>query len=187
MNIVDRPLRWHRSRRDYKIEGALIHAMGEYIVVNGEAIPAWDFLDQSPDLVGEALSAHCLLVPSGDVIRCVSDDHRANHAGHSRFGFLEDLNWTFLGAEWLLPGTWTYDPDFLREMGQGNVGFTDAQYEAGGELYAKWMKDYDFARSRIVGHSVVSGDEIRGEGRGKKDPGVGLNQGRLTIAIDRAA
>ena len=160
--------------------------MGEYIKVGDEVIAAWHFLDQSPDLVGEALSVHCLIDPSGRIIRCVPDNHRANHAGHSRFGFLEDLNWTFLGAEFLLPGTWVY-ADFLTEMGRGNVGFTDAQYEAGGELYAKWMKDYDFARSRIVGHSVVSGDEVRGQGRAKKDPGVGLNQGRLTIAIDRAA
>lgn len=160
--------------------------MGEYIMVNGQPIDAWGFLDQSPELVGEALSAHCLITPSGDVIRCVPDDHRANHAGHSKFGPLADLNWRFLGAEFLLPGEWLYDPDFLREMGRGDVGFTDEQYEAGGELYAQWMEEYDFSRDRVVGHSVVAGDDVRGAGRGKKDPGVGFHHGRLTIAIDRA-
>ena len=154
-------------------------------MVDGEAIPAWHFLDQSPELVGEALSVHCLIEPSGEIIRCVPDDHRANHAGHSKFGPLENLNWTFLGAEFLLPGTWTYAA-FVQEMGRGDVGFTNAQYEAGGELYAGWMQTHYFPRSRIVGHSTVAGDDVRGEGRGKTDPGVGFHHGRLTIAIDRA-
>ena len=153
-------------------------------MVNGEAIPAWHFLDQSPELVGEALSVHCLIEPSGEIIRCVPDDHRANHAGHSRFGPLEDLNWTFLGAEFLLPGTWTYAA-FVQEMGRGNVGFTDAQYDAGGEVYAEWMRLHDFPRARVVSHSVVAGNDVRGADRGKKDPGVGFNQGRLSNEIAR--
>jgi N-acetyl-anhydromuramyl-L-alanine amidase AmpD len=162
--------------------------MGEFIWIQskGQYIPAWDFLDESPQVTGVALSAHRLICPDGEVIRCVPDDHRANHAGHSKFGALENLNRTFLGAEFLLPGDWTYG-EFIIEMGRGNVGFTDEQYEAGGELYAQWMKDHDFDRPRVVTHAQVAGDDVRGEGRGKRDPGVGFNQGKLTNAIARAS
>ena len=159
--------------------------MGENIVVGADVWAAWTFLDKSPELTGVALSAHALIHPDGTVTRCVPDDHRANHAGHSHLGNLENLNETFLGAEFLLPGEWDY-ANFVREMGTGEVGFTAEQYEAGGELYAGWMKAHDFDRARVVTHSQVAGDDIRGEGRGKLDPGVGFHQGRLTIAIDRA-
>lgn len=184
MEDVTRPLRWYRARR-HKIEGAVIHCMGENIVVGDDVWAAWTFLDESPELTGVALSVHALIHPDGTVTRCVPDDQRANHAGHSRFGTLKNLNETFLGAEFLLPGEWNY-ADFIREMGRGDVGFTDEQYVAGGALYAGWMEAHDFDRSRIVGHSVVSGDDVRGAGRGKLDPGVGFRHGRLTIAIDKA-
>ena len=187
MNAIEQLLRWSRPRRD-RIQGALVHAMGESIWVEERRsyLPAWDFLDESPQITGVALSAHCLIYPDGKIVRCVPDAHRANHAGHSKFGSLENLNDTFLGAEFLLPGEWNYG-EFVQEMGRGNVGFTGEQYEAGGWLYATWMMDHDFERPRIVSHSQVAGDDVRGEGRGKLDPGIGFNQGRLTIAIDRAA
>ncbi len=181
MNVIEKDLPWSRPRRQ-RIEGAIIHAMGEKI---GE-VPAWDFLNKSPEFTGGALSAHCLIHPNGDITRCVPDDERAWHAGHSRFGTLDNLNETFLGAEFLLPGEWQYD-EFKREMHRGNVGFTDEQYEAGGELYAQWMREHGFDRSRVVTHAQVAGDDVRGPGLGKLDPGVGFNHGRLTIAIDRAA
>jgi len=185
--VVERPLRWHRSRRDHRIEGVILHAMGERIVIgNHQPIPAWEFLDRSPELTGEALSAHALIEPSGRILRCVPDNHRANHAGHSRLGPLEDLNWTFLGVEFLLEGEWDY-AEFLREMRRGNVGFTDAQYESGGWLCHQWMTEHGFTRARITTHAVVSGDDVRGEGKGKVDPGIGFHQGRLTVAISQAA
>jgi len=185
VKITDRQLPWSRARRQ-RIEGAIIHAMGENIFAP-QLVPAWEFLRDSPQFTGGALSAHCLIHPNGDITRCVPDDERAWHAGHSRFGTLDNLNETFLGAEFLLSGDWHYDPDFLREMGRGNLGYTDEQYEAGGELYAQWMREHGFDRSRIVSHSQVAGDDVRGEGKGKLDPGVGFNHGRLTMAIDRAS
>ena len=160
--------------------------MGERIVAGNDVYSAWDFLNDSPRLAKDALSVHVLIEPSGRLIRCVPDEDRANHAGWSKLGSLEDLNWSFLGAEFLLPGEWVYDPDFLREMRTGNVGFTDEQYTAGGWLYADWMRKYDFPRARITGHSMVAGDDVRGEGKGKVDPGVGFKHGRLTNAIMRA-
>ena len=182
-NVQERPIAWSRPRR-HTIEGALIDAMGERIQVGRETYDAWDFLHESPTLTGVALSAHCLIDPDGRILRCVADDHRANHAGHSRFGTLENLNDTFLGAKFLLPGEWDY-ASFIQEMGRGDVGYTDEQYEVGGWLYATWMRDHDFSRSRIVTHAQVAGDDVRGEGRGKKAPGVGFNQGRFSNEINR--
>ena len=158
--------------------------MGQNIVVGDDVWDAWTFLDTSPELIGGALSVHALIHPDGTVTRCVEDDRRAYHAGHSRLGTLENLNETFLGAEFLLPGEWNY-ADFIREMGRGDVGFTDEQYVAGGQLYAGWMATHDFDRARVVTHSQVAGDDVRGEGRGKVDPGVGFNQGRLSNEIAR--
>ena len=183
--IIERPVPWsHRRRRD--VEGAIIHAMGERIEVPGKgAYPAAYFLKHSPELVGSSYSAHRLLAPNGDILVCVPDDRLAFHAGDSRLGELIGLNKTFLGLEWLLPGEWVYG-DFIVEMGRGNVRFTDEQYEAGGWQYAQWMREHDFERPLIVTHAQVAGDEVRGPGLGKVDPGVGFNHGRLTIAIQRA-
>ena len=184
MDVDDRPLRWRRSRGEHLIEGAVIHAMGEQIVVGDEEIDAWDFLDRSPDLIGSTLSVHALIPPEPPIIRCVPDDAIAFHAGHSRFGQLESLNQTFLGAEFLLPGVWDYGR-FKEEMLRGNVGYTDAQYEMGGWLYAHWMLEHSFERYRVAPHSQVSGDAVRGERKGKIDPGVSFNHGRLTNEINR--
>ena len=108
----------------------------------------------------------------------------AFHAGVSSYRGHTNLNTGFLGAEFLLPGEWVYG-DFLKEMRTGDVGFTDAQYDAGGWLYANWMVEHNFARDWIVSHSIVADDYVRGKGKGKRDPGVGFRHGRLTINIDR--
>ena len=97
-------VRWSRARRA-KVEGAIIHAMGEKIVVgSGAPLGALAFLRRSHMLTGQTLSVHCLIKPDGTITRCVADDREAYHAGHSKFGDLEHLNRTFLGAEFLLAG-----------------------------------------------------------------------------------
>ncbi|KKM88500.1 hypothetical protein LCGC14_1258210, partial [marine sediment metagenome] len=40
-------------------------------------------------------------------------------------------------------------------------------------------------RHRIVTHQQVAGDDVRGPGLGKLDPGNGFNHGRLTNFITR--
>lgn len=184
--IVDRALRWWRDRSDRRTEGIVLHAMGERIWVEkrDDFLTAWEFLDESPEFTGDSLSAHCLIEPDGTIVRCVADDAKANHAGHSRIGNLENLNWFFLGVEFLLPGEWYYGA-FLREMKRGNVHFTPEQYVAGGWLCADWMRRYEFGRDRIVTHSQVAGDDVRGKDKGKRDPGVGFNHGVLSNEIAR--
>ena len=183
--IIQHLVPWSHTRRR-PVEGAIIHAMGELVIVPEKGTyPAAEFLERSPELVGSSYSAHRLVAPNGDIIVCVPDDRLAFHARDSRLGELVGLNKSFLGLEWPLPGKWIYG-DFVVEMGRGNVGYTDEQYEAGGELYAQWMREHGFDRSRIVTHAQVAGDDVRGEGNGKTDPGIGFNQGMLTNAIVRA-
>ena len=179
-------IRWSRARRE-PVRGAIIHAMGERIILGPEkgTVPALTLLKRSHMLLGTTLSVHCLIKPNGTIVRCVEDDREAYHAGHSKFGEFENLNRSFLGAEFLLAGEWIYDPDFKNEMGRGKIGYTAEQYEAGGWLYATWMKAHGFGLNQILGHFQVSGDHVRGKGKGKTDPGVGFNRGRFNLAIHR--
>lgn len=177
-------VRWNRARRA-KVQGAIIHAMGEQIVIgSGEPLSALIFLRRSHMLTGQTLSVHALIKPDGTILRCVDDDREAYHAGWSKFGELENLNRSFLGAEFLLAGEWNIDA-FRREMGRGNVGYTAEQYDAGGWLYAIWIKAHGFGLNQIVTHAQVAGDHVRGKGKGKRDPGVGFNRGRFSQAVAR--
>jgi len=167
-----------------EVLGVIVHAMGERIIVQRDPIDAWEFLDESPDLIGELLSVHAICHPDGTLTVCADDGAKCNHAGVSHLADMSDLNWTFLGIEFLLQGAWAYR-DFRKAMDTGAVRYTDAQYEAGGWWIATKMRQYGFGRGRVARHSQVSGDDIRGRGLGKRDPGVGFNDGRLTVAIDR--
>ncbi len=180
--IIDHPVPWWRVRRR-RIEGLVNHAMGEGIDLGTEVVSAAVFLEKSPEYCNKTLSANRLLKPDGSIVLLVDDENVAYHAGESRLGELIGLNETFLGMEWLLPGEWNY-PEFKKAMQTGNTPFTDAQYESGGWQCAKWMLEHDFGRQRIVDHQAVAGDDVRGPGLGKLDPGVGFNHGRLTNVIN---
>jgi len=180
--VIDHPVPWWKERRR-RIEGVVLHAMGEQVIVEGEPWPAETFLEQSPTLIKASVSAHRLVKPDGSIVLLVDDENVAYHAGESRLGELVGLNPTFLGIEFLLPGPWLYQ-DFKSSMKRGTPHFTEAQYESGGWQCAQWMMAYDFGRQRIVTHQAVAGDEVRGPGLGKLDPGVGFNHGRLTNVIN---
>ncbi len=183
-SVIEHPVPWSHHRRR-PVEGGIIHAMGEFIEVPNKGMyPAAEFLERSPELVGSSYSAHRLLTPSGEIIVCVPDDRLAFHAGDSRLGELIGLNRTFLGLEWLVEGEW-HITAFNEAMRKGTAKFTDKQYESGGWQYAQWMLDYAIPRHRIVTHAQVAGDDVRGPGLGKLDPGVGFNHGRLTNSINR--
>lgn len=175
-------IRWSRKRRE-PVRGAIIHAIGERVVLGDKGtVPALTLLKRSHMLLGATISVHALVKPDGTIIRCVDDDREAYHAGHSKFGELENLNRTFLGAEFLVAGEWDYAA-FRQEMLRANVGYTAEQYDAGGWLYASWMKAHDFNLNQVVRHMQVSGDHVRGNGKGKLDPGVGFNRGRFSMSV----
>jgi len=175
-NVIPKPLPWHKPRRQ-AIQGIVVHAMGERIVA-GETVTALELLRRSPELCGATLSAHRLILPDGTVFQCVADTERAWHAGHSKLGVLENLNETFLGVELLLPGEYDYAA-FKAAMQRGSPSFTDEQYNSVGWCCAEWATRYELPFHRIVGHQQVAGDDVRGEGKGKVDPGQGFNWGRF--------
>jgi N-acetyl-anhydromuramyl-L-alanine amidase AmpD len=146
--------------------------MGEFI---GTArVPAFDFLNRSVELAGKKLSAHCLVSPGGTVVRCVPDEDVAYHAGVSSWIGREGLNDTFLGVELLLPGGWEYAA-FKQALRDGTAVFTQACIEAAAWQVATWVEQHGIMMADMVRHSDVSGDEVRGVGKGKLDPGAGLD------------
>lgn len=180
--VLSERIRWGKAREE-KILGVVYHAMGEKIVVGKVVYPALEFLQESPDLAGLSYSVHCLARPDGVLVEGVPDERQAWHAGTSQLGALVDLNRTFLSIEFLLPGEWTYKPDFVNAMRRGIPHFTDAQYVSGSWWIATKMRRYNFGKPLVVPHFQVSGDDVRGEGKGKIDPGVGFNHGRLTSLL----
>jgi N-acetyl-anhydromuramyl-L-alanine amidase AmpD len=77
-----------------------------------------------------------------------------------------------LGAEFLVAGDHDY-ASLLRRMAAPDC-YSAAQIEAGAQLYAGWARAAGFSPSAIVGHSDVAGDDVRGAGAGKRDPGAGF-------------
>ena len=75
------------------------------------------------------------------------------------------------------------EEEFPAMAPEGEVEFTDAQYESGGWQYAQWMMTHTFGRDRIATHQYVAPDDVRGPGLGKHDPGRGFRMQRLQQSI----
>lgn len=175
--IVQRPLPDSHGRM-VPVNGAIVHAEAEYVKSAGEAIYAPDFLKQ------QKLSVHAMVTPDGRVLSCVGTERVAYHAGASSFKGQNNLNSTFLGCEFLVAGDHDY-PSFLEAIAQPNA-YTPDQYRAGGWLYAQWMGLFPaITKDRIVAHSAVSGDDVRGPGEGKRDPGAGFDWDQFWGWVDR--
>jgi len=125
----------------------IVHSMGE-IIIDKIKYSAVEWLEKL------RLSAHALITPDGEVMRCREDHEGAYHAR----GFNTDS----LGVEFLVPGKHNYST-FLKEIEKDWV--TDAQYEAGTVLLKNWMAKFNI--NRVERHSDVS------PGR-KVDPGNGF-------------
>ena len=167
----------HSHTRLHQVKGVVVHCMGEYVrlsMTEGGRVPAWDFLARSPQLAGGKLSAHCLVSPGGTIVRCVSDDQGAYHAGVSKWREWNNLNAWFLGIELLLPGDWAYGP-FKTALMDGSAVFPGPSLEAAAWQVATWVETHAVGLDNVVRHSDVAGDGVRGEGRGKLDPGTGLD------------
>jgi len=104
----------------------------------------------------------------------VSDDRVAFHAGESQFDELRNLNETFLGLELIVEGEWEYS-EFVKALDSGENLYSEEQYFSAGWQCAQWMMEHKFGRDRIASHSLVAGDDVRGPGLGKHDPGTGFS------------
>ena len=162
MNIIERPLA--HGGEGNKPNRIIVHAMAERIPWKGKIYYAQDFLDLDDKDKGGGLSAHALIWPNGDVMRCRNDDQTAWHAkGHNK---------NTLGVEFLVEGEHTYG-SFLRAMREPYV--YKPQFDAGVELLNDWMSKHNI--KNIVRHSDIDPDR-------KQDPGSGFNFKKLIDSID---
>jgi len=179
LTFRDTTISTQRPRREATaVDTIIIHAMSEYVVSDGRTIFAMDFLNEIQ------LGAHYFIAPDGLVIKGVAPEFRTPHVGKSVHLGRNWLNETSIGIEFLIQGINTYT-EFVTTLRVGDP-FTDEQYKAGGELIAKLKTTFPSIVQRIVGHSNVSGDDVRGDGRGKVDPGQHFNWEGLTAQIEEA-
>lgn len=174
-----RRLQWNRVRPDgVVVDGALVHSMAELVTNDSDrwgpvgTFPAADWLD------AKEYSANALVVPDGTIVQLVPIELVAFHAGVSEWKGRRNLNDSFLGAEWLVAGAHAYG-GWIERIADPEV-YTPEQYHAGGWLYATWLRSFpDMELERILGHSQVAGDDVRGLGKGKRDPGPGFSWDRF--------
>lgn len=132
----------------------VVHAMGYQIDYDGERMYAASFLEH----VG--LSAHVLIAPGGELIRC-----RADHQGawHAKGNNLESL-----GVEILVAGA--YNIGRLQAI-TSNPYVTEDQYASLRWQIKKWCMNHDI--ESVVKHSDLDPN------RRWFDPGVGLDWQRV--------
>jgi N-acetylmuramoyl-L-alanine amidase len=107
------------------------------------------------------VSAHYMIDEDGTVIRLVSEDKRAWHAGRSSWRGVTDINSASVGIELVNPGhEWGYHP------------FPDAQMDALLPLLADVIDRHDIPRANVVGHSDIAPAR-------KQDPGELFDWDRL--------
>lgn len=147
--------------------GIVVHSMSEFITYNGKELSAIDFLNE----IG--LSVHADIKPNGNVESMKLTNEKALHAGVSKWNGLSGLNQYFLGFEILVEGNNTY-AEFLQKINDPNC-YTESQYKSAVLLTRTWMEEYHISINDVVRHSDISGDDVRGKGKGKRDPGDGFN------------
>lgn len=156
-------------------KGIVVHSMSEYLFWEGEWITAHDFLKELK------LSVHGFIHPDGEYEKMISSPGRASHAGKSLHEGLSGLNSHYLGFELLVPGKHDYG-SFLKAIETPGV-YTEAQFERAVNVCKYWMDKYKFPASKVVRHSDVSGDHVRGKGKGKVDPGSAFDWKRFQEAL----
>lgn len=154
------------SMSEFSPIGIVIHSMTEKIEWEGEVITAKELLNKL------GYSAHALVHPNGRTETLYTTDKKTEHAGKSKHNGLENLNSYFLGVEVLVEGVNNYS-EFVRKI-QKEETFTDAQIRTTTILTRMWMDEYRIRPRDVVRHSAVAGDDVRGQGKGKVDPGTGF-------------
>jgi len=150
-----------------KPKGIILHSMSEYLMWEGKKLPAKDFLKEL------GLSVHGFIHPDGKYEKMIASPGKAFHAGKSLHEGLSGLNSHYLGVELLVPGVNDYSSFSLKIKSPGT--YSQAQFDTTLEVFKYWMKQFNIPASRVVRHLDVSGDNVRGKGKGKTDPGSAFN------------
>ena len=156
-------------------KGVIVHSMAEYLKMDDGPMYAHDFLKS----IG--LSVHGFIKPDGTYEKMVSSPGKAFHAGKSEWDGLSGLNSHFLGFELLVPGTHDYGSFSKAIETEGT--YTEEQMVTAIETCKYWMVQYGISADNIVRHSDCSGDHVRGEGKGKIDPGSAFDWERFQAAL----
>lgn len=127
----------------------IVHSMGELIDDGTDKLHAINFLKKL------GLSAHILVAPNGDVIRCREDNQGAWHA--------KGFNTDSLGIEILVPGVHDY-ASFLEAI--KTDWCTPEAFKSAVEMCRHWMDKY--GRMSMDRHSDVDPER-------KYDPGSGFD------------
>ena len=154
------------SMDDLSPVGIVVHSMTELIDWEGEEITAKELLEKL------GLGIHALIHPDGTIEDVLPTTQKAAHAGKSVHNGLEHLNGYFIGFELLVPGNNDFG-GFSKKI-QEEGCYTSEQFDAAVSLTRKWMETYNIEPKDVVRHSDVSGDDVRGERKGKTDPGNGF-------------
>ena len=146
-----------------KPKGVIVHSMSEYLKLDDGPKYAKDFLES----IG--LSVHGFIKPDGEYEKMVETPSKAFHAVKSIHEGLSGLNSHFLGFELLVPGEHDYGT-FSKAIETSGT-YTEEQFYSAVEVCVWWIKQYNIPVNNVVRHSDVSGDDVRGKGKGKTDPG----------------
>jgi N-acetyl-anhydromuramyl-L-alanine amidase AmpD len=150
----------------------IIHAMGETIIEGAKEYTAVEWLHHL------RLSAHELIYPNGVSYQMRDWNVRAAHAGVSKWGDDVGLNSCSLGFELLIEGAHNYGL-LLQKMATEGI-YTDLQYDKLAQLCADACIKFDLHPNHsILTHEMVAGDNVRGKGKGKRDPGRAFDIKRL--------
>ena len=157
-------------------KGIVVHSMGEYLQWEGEWITAHEFLKALK------LSVHGFIHPDGTYEKMISSPGKAAHAGKSEWNGLQHLNSHYLGFELLVPGKQTYD-SFVKAIEEEGT-YTEEQFQSALNTCKWWMDKYNIPAENVVRHSDCSGDHVRGEGKGKVDPGSAFDWERFKKELE---
>ncbi len=186
--IIDGPHTPRRTARsaDSEVTILVVHAMAEIVVTPaGRHIPAMDVLT-SEEFDDWEVSADAVVDTQGKVhlLNPEPATHYTWHAGRSKWGELPrhrlSLNHISVGVEVLVEGALTLTQ--LTQRFQHSLAFKSVQYRSTGWLLAAWETDLAGGDVLIVGHSQISGPEVRDDP--KEDPGTGFAWGTLMDRMD---
>ena len=156
-------------------KGVIVHSMSEYLKLDDGPKYAKDFLES----IG--LSVHGFIHPDGTYEKMVSSPGKAFHAGKSEWNGLQHLNSHYLGFELLVQGE--HDFGTFSKAIEEEGTYTEEQFKASVETVKWWMNEYDIPADNVVRHSDCSGDDVRGKGKGKTDPGSAFDWERFKKEI----
>lgn len=147
MNIIEKLS--DRGNKSNKPDRLIVHCMSEYLMYEGRKMHASEFLKE----IG--LSAHYLICPNGDVIKCRKTNQGAYHA--------KDHNINTVGIEILVEGVHNYE-GFLKRIEKPY--HTKKQMDSLVELSQDIIDYWGIKKENIIRHSDIDSPRKKDTGKG---------------------